>query len=361
MGEPDFGSSGIMKILVIISKLYGGGAERVASLLVNHLCNHHDIIVALFDDRKTYPIDPKVTITNLSSDGKKLPYHLDMIRKCRKAINDIKPDMVISFMVKLNMYVVIANFFSRKKLILSEQTTIQTKQSLSKIITRHILYRLASKVVFVSKSDYNYAKWLNNKTFIYNPLSCQSYSNNKERENTIVTIGPQRRWQVKGFDLLIMAWAEIAKSHTDWKLLFVGAIDDNKISEMVKSYNIRNQVDFQGWTDDIAKVLQTKSIYVLSSRREGFPCSLLEAMSQVCACIAFDCKTGPNEIITNGKNGLIARDGDVEDLKEKMQLLIENTNLRQLLSASAVEDVKRFNIDEIMRQWDKLIQLTIEK
>ena len=84
-------------------------------------------------------------------------------------------------------------------------------------------------------------------------------------------------------------------------------------------------------------------------------------MSQGCACIAFDCKTGPNEIITNGKNGLIARDGDVEDLKEKMQLLIENTNLRQLLSASAVEDVKRFNIDEIMRQWDKLIQLTIEK
>ena len=277
-----------MKILVFISKLYGGGAERVASLLINHLCNHHNTIVALFDDNKTYPIDPKATITNLSSKGKKLPYHLNMITKCRKAINDINPDLVISFMVKLNMYVLIANLFPQKKLILSEQTSIQAKQSLSRIITRHILYRLASKVVFVSRSDYNHAKWLNNKTFIYNPLSCPSYSNNKKRENTIVAIGSQRRWHVKGFDLLIMAWAKIAKSHPDWKLQFVGTLDDNKICKMVKSYNLGNQVDFPGWTDNIDKVLRTKKIYVLSSRREGFPCSLLEAMSQGCACIAFD-------------------------------------------------------------------------
>ena len=83
-------------------------------------------------------------------------------------------------------------------------------------------------------------------------------------------------------------------------------------------------------------------------------------MSQGCACVAFDCKTGPNEIITDGKSGLLARNGDVDDLAAKLQLLIENDNLRQRLSASAAEDVKRFNKELIMKQWDKLIQLTVE-
>ena len=129
---------------------------------------------------------------------------------------------------------------------------------------------------------------------------------------------------------------------------------------MVKEFNLENQVDFLGWTNEIDAVLQTKSIYVLSSRREGFPCSLIEAMSQGCACVAFDCKTGPNEIITDGKSGLLARDGDIDDLATKLQLLIEDENLRQRLSAGAVEDVKQFDKELIMKQWNELIRLTMK-
>ena len=128
---------------------------------------------------------------------------------------------------------------------------------------------------------------------------------------------------------------------------------------MVKKFYLENQVDFLGWTNEIDAVLQTQSIYVLSSRREGFPCSLIEAMSQGCACVAYDCKTGPNEIITDGKSGLLARDGDVDDLAEKLRLLIEDEKLRQKLSENAVEEVKRFDKELIMKQWDELIRLTI--
>ncbi|MBP5666908.1 MAG: glycosyltransferase [Salinivirgaceae bacterium] len=100
-------------------------------------------------------------------------------------------------------------------------------------------------------------------------------------------------------------------------------------------------------------------MYVLSSRREGFPCSLIEAMSQGCACVAFDCKTGPNEIITDGKSGLLARNGDINDLASKLQLLIEDETLRKKLSAGAMEEVKRLDKELIMKQWDELIRLTI--
>lgn len=350
-----------MKILLFISKLHNGGGERVASILLNHLCKKHDVEVAVFNkNEKSYPIDDKIKITDLSQGKKIRPYQLDRIVKCRKAIKRINPDLIISFLVGLNSFVVPANFFIRKKLVLSEQTTIQAKQKISRIITRHILYRFASKVVFVSKSDCVYARWLKNGAFIYNPLSCDTITNNSIREKSIVAVSSQRRWYVKGFDLLIQAWAKIAPQHPDWRVQFIGTNDDNKISSMVKDFGLENQVDFLGWTDDIDKILQTKSIYVLSSRREGFPNSLLEAMSQGCACLAFNCKTGPNEIINNRVSGLLARNGDVDDLATKLQLLIEDETLRQKLSAGAMDEVKRFDKDLIMKQWDELIQSTIE-
>ena len=349
-----------MKILVFISKLHGGGAERVASIMLNHLCKQHDVTAAVFDDRKSYTIDERVKIVNISVGAKIRPYQLNRIVKCRKAIKTLKPDLIISFMVDLNRFVIIANLHTNIKLIVSEHITLQTKQSLIRKITRHILYKLASKVTLLTKSDYNHAKWLNNKVLMYNPLDMEISSNNLIRDKKIIAIGSQNRWIGKGFDILIQAWAKIASSHPEWKLQFVGETNDNKISEMVKEFHLENQVDFLGWTNDIAKVLQTKSIYVLSSRREGFPCSLIEAMSQGCACVAFDCKTGPDEIITDGQSGLLARNGDIDDLATKLQLLIEDETLRQKLSVGAMEEVKRFDKELIMKQWDELIQLAVE-
>ena len=159
----------------------------------------------------------------------------------------------------------------------------------------------------------------------------------------------------------MLAWAKIAHQHPDWELQFIGNNDDEYISNFAKSLNIDNQVDFLGWTDKIDKVLQTKSIYVLSSRREGFPCSLLEAMSQGCACVAFDCKTGPNEIITDGVSGLLVHNGNVDELVDKLQKLIDNELLRQQLSATAPEGVRMFEKEIIMRQWDDLIENVVKK
>ena len=345
-----------MKILVFISKLYDGGAERVASLLINHLCNYNDVTVALFNYEKTYHINDKIKILDLSKGKRIRPYQLNRIVKCRNAIKEVNPDIIISFLVGLNRFTVISNCFTRKKLILSEQTSIQAKQPLWEWLTRHTLYRFASRVVFASKSDCDYAKWLKNKTFIYNPLSCGIIDKQPQREKAIVAISSQKRWHVKGFDLLIEAWSKIATITPNWKLQFIGLNNDNYISDLAKSHGIENQVDFLGWTDEIDKILQTKNLFVLSSRREGFPCCLLEAMSQGCACVAFDCKTGPNEIITDGKSGLLVRNGDVDDLATKLQLLIEDANLRQQLSTGAVEEVKRFDKELIMKQWDELIE-----
>lgn len=352
-----------MKILLFISKLYGGGAERVATVLLNHLCENHDVTVAIFKpNTNTYTLDSRISILDLSKEKRIRPYQLDRIIKCRKAIKDVDPDLTISFLIGMNRFVLIANCLLHKKLILSEQTSIQARQKTWEWLTRRFLYRLASMTVFTSESDHQFAKWLKNKTFIHNPLSCEINSaSDTRRENAVVAIGAQRRWHVKGFDLLIKAWAKIAPAHPEWKLQFVGNIDDNKIGNMTKAFGIEKNVEFLGWTDNIDKILRTKSIYVLSSRREGFPCSLLEAMSQGCACVAFNCKTGPNEIISDGISGLLVRNGDIDHLATKLEQLLNDEQMRLLFSKNATEEVRRFETSKIMQQWDELILKTMNR
>jgi len=350
-----------MKILFFIGQLYGGGAERVAATLLNHLAEQNDVIAVISHDKKSpYHLSQKVAIRKITYSGRfKITRIIDRTKKIYETINETKPDLIISFVAELNGCTILANIINKRKIIVSERTTIERKQSFWHSFSRHILYRFADNVVFVSKSDYETSKWLNKKSFIYNPLTFPITDNYGQREKNIVAIGWQSRWHIKGFDSLIQAWNKIAPQNPDWKLQFIGFNDDSHIRNLVKLNHIDKQVEFLGWTYEIDKIMRTKSIYVLSSRNEGFPNSLIEAMSQGCACIAFDCKTGPNEIITNGVSGLLAKNGDVDDLATKLQLLIEDEELRRRLSDGAAKEVRRFEKELIMKQWDNLIRNTI--
>ena len=351
-----------MRILFFINHLADGGAERVATTLLNHLCEKHEIELVLFSEKQaSFNINPQIPTQKIIVSGNnKIIKVIRRTSRIRKLIKETNPDLIITFMVDLSMQVLLANCLTSNKIIVSEHITIQTTRQPHRLITRHILYRLASKIVFISKSDYNYAKWIKRKTYIYNPL-CYPITQTSYKEKSIVAIGPQKRWRSKGFDMLISAWSKIAPSHSDWKLQFIGETNDNYIRDLVKSYSLEKRVEFLGWTDEIDKVLQTKSIYVLSSRREGFPCSLIEAMSQSCACLAFDCQTGPNEIITDGKNGLLALNGNIDNLANKLEMLINDEQLRHRLADSAIEEVKRFDKNVFFAQWDKLIEGITEK
>ena len=347
-----------MKILFFIGQLYGGGAERVAANLINHLSEQNDVIAVIsHNEQESFHINQKVIVEKITYSGRfKATMTFDRIKKIRKKINDIEPDLIISFITNLNACTILANIFTKHKIIVSERTTLHRNQSFWHWFSRHILYKFADKVIFVTKSDCEHCSWLNNKTYIHNPLIFPIATNFEGREKNIIAVGWQSRWQVKGFDLLIRAWAKIAPAHPEWKLQFAGNNDDKHISNMAKRYGIDNQVEFLGWTDNIDSFLKQKSIYVLSSRNEGFPNSLLEAMSQGCACVAFDCKTGPNEIITDGVSGLLAHNLDVDDLSIKIQQLINDNNLRHKLTANATEEVKRFDKSVFFAKWDKLIE-----
>lgn len=346
-----------MKILFFIHSLGGGGAERIATILLNHLCEKNEVYVAVtaFRDAQ-YPLDNRVKVIDNRVKCKiKGAHRILKYGKILKAIKSVNPDVIISFIVEMNGDVLLTNLLTKKKIIVSERTTI-LRPSFYRRLIRRWLYRLATHIVFVTKQDCELSNHIKSKSFIYNPMHLTPIDSVTKREQTIVAIGPTRRWKVKGFDILIDAWSKISKLYPDWKLEIIGTIAESPIQKLISELNIEKQVSFIDWQKDIESTLKTKSIFVLSSRYEGFPNSLLEAMSQGCACIATNCPSGPKEIITDGISGLIAETENADDIALKIKTLIDNQELREKLSAGAIEEAKRFDKNHIMKQWDDLIE-----
>lgn len=351
-----------MRILIFVSSLYGGGAERVASLLSNHLVNNNEVYVATFSDNKrTYQISSKIKIISVLPKSK-----LSLVRFFQRYVNisrtidKVSPRIIISFSVSLNSKVLLVNRLKRKKLIVSERTSFSRYVSREADFARRYLYKTASNVVFVSKEDYDQYPY-KNKSVIYNPLSFPLFRESNSRDHSILAVGSMKRWKVKGFDTLLKAWAMISANNPEWTLDFMGNDNDNYIHELVDDLGIAKSVRFLGHSDDVASIMQKKSIFVLSSRYEGFPNCLIEAMSQGCACVAYDCHTGPKEIITNGVDGVLVKNQSIEEMATAVQKCISDVSYRNSLAKNGFENVVRFNKENIMLQWEQLINKIVRK
>lgn len=346
-----------MRIVFFIHGLYGGGAERIASILLNHFCEKHDTFVAVTNFKAPlYPLDNRVHVIDnrIISDikGKRL---IPRFVKMAQTIKKIKPDVIISFMTRSNNNALFANLLFRRKIIVSERNTLNFETSKRQRIFRKLLYPIADKIVFVTTDDCEKINLPQKSTLIYNPAMFELYSDYNNRQKTIVTIAPDKRWHQKGLDILICAWDKIAPQNPDWDLEIYGRIYGTRLPESITKQK-HERVLWKGWTDNVYSMLQTKSIFILASRSEGCPNSLIEAMSQGCACIVTNCEGDQKVIINDGVDGLIAQNENIDDIADKLQTLINNENLRRELSAGAIEKVKQFDKNAFFAKWDKLIE-----
>ena len=154
--------------------------------------------------------------------------------------------------------------------------------------------------------------------------------------------------------MIVKAWTKIESQYPDWDLEIYGRNNDSVLPDTITQLK-QERISWKGWNNNIAEILRTKSIFILASRYEGCPNSLIEAMSQGCACIGTNCEGGIKEMITDGVDGIIAQSENVDDIAKKLQLLIVDENLRRELSAKAIEKVKHFDKNSFFAKWDKLI------
>jgi glycosyltransferase involved in cell wall biosynthesis len=164
-------------------------------------------------------------------------------------------------------------------------------------------------------------------------------------------LGPE-----KGFDLLIAAFARLAATHPEWSLTILGEGRERaRLEALVESLGMTGRVSLPGRAADPLPHLAIAHVFALSSRREGFPNALLEAMAAGLPPVAFDCRSGPAEIITDGVNGLLVPDGDVDALAASLRRLMESPAERQRLGANARGVADVLSPDRILLAWDALV------
>ncbi len=175
-----------------------------------------------------------------------------------------------------------------------------------------------------------------------------------------VAVAIGRLAHVKGYDLLIRAWAHVHKVHPDWELRIYGSgARHDKLQESIEKRELTGCVKLMGPATDVGAVLSEASINVLSSRREGMPMTILEAMSVGVPVVAYDCPTGPAEIISDGHNGLLVPAGKIHAMADAIGRLIADPDLRTKLAENGLVTAEEYDIRAIGPKWEELLNACV--
>ncbi|MCX3060109.1 glycosyltransferase [Streptomyces beihaiensis] len=200
------------------------------------------------------------------------------------------------------------------------------------------------------------ADGLNNVGAMPNALAHLPAVPSPRTENVVCSIG--RLADQKGVDMLLDTWAEVAPDRPDWRLHLYGAgPDEAELKARCARLGLDRSVEWRGRTDDVQGALAGSSVFVQSSRGEGFPLALMEAMANAVPCAAFDCAPGVREIVRDGEDGLLAPVGDVDALADRLLRLTGNRRMRDTMGERARENVQRFSQEKVLGMWEDLFAL----
>lgn len=210
-------------------------------------------------------------------------------------------------------------------------------------------------IVLTDADKEKWDKYTKKAIRIYNPITLEEVPKVSDCSKKEV-IAAGRLERVKGFDLLISAWSDVNKNHPDWKLTIFGEGSERRnLEELIDSLNLKDAVNLPGKTKNIIEQYSDSSIFVLSSREEGFGNVLVEAEACGLPIVSFDCPYGPREIVNDKVNGYLVHPDDVKELAYYINLLISNEKLRKEMGRKSIKESKRFSLHAIKEQWNKII------
>ena len=374
-----------MKIAYCTPSLYiAGGIERVLTTKMNYLADKagYEVWVILTDgkDKNPYfPLSDKIHIVNLDLNFeelwslgflKKIFVYLKKQRiykkKLKEALYEIRPDITVSTLRREINFITSIKDGSRK---VGEMHVNRANyrnfeandiNALKKIFERIWMKSLVGKLKkldqFVVLTDEDRRNWheLDNVTTIPNPLNVFPTIESNQSARKVIAAG--RYCYQKGFDLLLRAWAIVNEKHKDWRLDIYGAGNNVEYKNLANTLNICQNVGINPPTDNIYAKYADASIFVFSSRFEGFGMALLEAMATKLAVVSFACPCGPKDIISDGNDGVLVTNEDIQELADKICYLIENEEERKSMAENAKLKAMQYSVDNIMHRWIRLFE-----
>ncbi|WP_299100134.1 glycosyltransferase family 4 protein [uncultured Winogradskyella sp.] len=346
-----------MKVHFLVNSLVAGGAERVLILLANYFEEQgQDVTIITFNEPEVFSANKNVKRIRLH--GGKIKNH--MVRSTKNLASlyfkkKNRPDVLIPFMTQTNLIgIIIGKLYGIKVVSAEHNNHLKEINSIGNF-TRNQAYKYTDALTVLTGFDKKFYKSKNvNVHIMPNPSTFSVFKETeRNRKKLILAVGDLNRYHHKGFDNLIPIIAPVLKKHSDWKLKLVGGGDEGMsfITNLVEKHNIADQVIFEGYSTEVAKLMSESEIYIMTSRFEGLPMVLLEAMSQGMACISFDCKTGPSDIITDSKNGILIEDQNFDAMSNGLDQLINNPEQRKELAANGINSLDNFKIDVIYNKY----------
>ncbi len=362
-----------------------GGVERVLTLKANYFAEHfgYDITIILTDGKGklfAYPLSDKIKVVNLDinfeelwtcSFIKKIFVYLKKQRVYKRKLTAelmrIRPDITISTLRREINFITSIKDGSKKVGELhvnrANYRNFQTEDAgvVKRVFARLWSYNLLThlrkldKLVVLTEKDKKSWKELDSVTAIPDPLSFEPSSVSHLAEKRVVAVA--RYSHEKGIDLLLNAWAVVENSCSEWRLDVYGDGDREAYERLIDQLRIdRSRCCLHGRTNDVERAYMQSSLFVLSSRFEGFGMVIVEAMACGLPVVAFDCPWGPRSIITDGEDGILAENGNVGALAEELLCMIEHPEERQRMGANAVIKSARYKIDRLAKDWQQLFE-----
>ena len=370
------------KIVFFNSSNEAGGPARVISLWANFFIKS-GYKIEIVSNLKTIPfffLNDEIKLSSLGIEKFRQKNRFRTLWKLYRFIHPRKNQYLI-----FNKAIYIPYLFFLKKLWLIDDSikliyfihggssdlkvyynnckTFMIKNTFQKVIASHNdfeNYTLPIKKKFIRKIidsiffiDSN-QKILKKIFYIPNPVSFPISNEENKKDKIILSVG--RLDYIKGFDILIKAWGMIFKKHSDWKMQIVGSGEEKeRLENLIFNNDIKN-VELIPEQNCIENYYKKSSIYVMSSREEGFPMVLLEAMASGLAIISF-ANVGAKAIIDDDKTGILVKLLDEKQLSLAISKLIEDKQIRKRISINANLKAKSYDINNIKPKWDKILKI----
>lgn len=363
-------------VLLAIHSLEGGGSERQLSCLANHLAsdasiNHVSVVTVAPREWDAYPLHPRVVRLSLHARGPvpetnqfttKLYFNFFRIRKLRQIAAQLSPDVVVSFCDRNNALILLA-IGNRFPVLISERSDPRF-QKMPRIweMIRARVYPRAKVCVAQTNDVLNYLQqkfypsdskttFLTIPSAIDAPCHASDAENTQrsQKENRLLFVG--RLASEKQIDQILLAWKTAHTMLPNWKLRIVGQGPmEAQLKQLASDLNISQSIELRGWTSDVWSEYRSARAFVMASRYEGFPQSLIEAMTMGLPCLVTHFSPAIEECVEHGRSGFLLQ--SLSELPTYLKQLQDDPERESSMSKRAREIAQRYQWSNVAPRWE---------
>lgn len=344
---------------------HSGGTERVSLALANYFVkNGYQVVIISLSGNKPpkFHVDVNIKLVSLFDEKRRFSLaYFPVVFKLRRILIDEKIDILIDVDTMLALFSTTALLGTRIKHISWEHFNYKNNLNIkSRKLARKVAARYADAVVTLTERDRSY--WLEENKYpekiiaISNPLPFEPQSKLINKNSKRVLALGRLSYQ-KGFDLLLDIWSKVEEVNKCWELIIAGDGEDKELlMDKIKKLKLKN-VKLLPSTSNVNDLYNQSSIYVMTSRFEGFPMVLLEAKASGLPIIAYDCDTGPSELIMNNVDGFLIPFADSDTFTQRLLQVMNDENLRDEMSQRSLENSEKYAIEAVIGStWKQLIE-----